>query len=151
MFQKRIAIITLHNFSGCFGRYKLTILVYVKPIMSPQTFASHHIVPAHDAIGILYLGPHYVENVYDFTNIYVDCPLYWWEIDLYNFNSYMWSADKIPSNIVVCVCVGVTNTTKCSGNKTLQKGILFRECLGSSTEKTFSVVVIHYFGRTHWV
>ena len=54
MFQTNMALITQHNFPACFAIYKLTTLMYVKPLMSPHhKFANHHLVTAHTAVGIL--------------------------------------------------------------------------------------------------
>jgi hypothetical protein len=56
MFQTNIALITPHNFPECFAIYELTTLIYVRPIMSQQNFANHHLVTAQSAVGIQHSG-----------------------------------------------------------------------------------------------
>jgi hypothetical protein len=48
MFQTNIALITPH-----FGTYRLTTIMYVRPLMIPHIqLARHHLVTGHDAEGI---------------------------------------------------------------------------------------------------
>jgi hypothetical protein len=47
----------------------------------------------------------------------------------------MWSVEKIPSNINVFV-----TKIKSVEDKKLKKSIVFGECLGSRTEKTYPVI-----------